>query len=231
MSDAEFDRFATDYREVLDRSLAVSGEDSAYFARGRVSWLSRVLGPGAREVRALVDYGCGPGNVTPFLLETFPGAHLTGVDVSEKSVAEANARHGSDRARFEVLSAASPGPGADLVHCNGVFHHIPIAERPAALAWVRAALKPGGWFALFENNAWNPVVRWAMDRCPFDTDAIPIGPAAAVRLVRAAGFEVRGVDHLFFFPRALGALRRFEPWLRGVPMGGQYLVLARRPVE
>ncbi len=227
MSDAEFDRFATDYRQVLDRSLAVSGEDSAYFARGRVNWLRRALGPEAGGVRALIDYGCGPGNVTPFLLEAFPDARLTGVDVSEKSIAEAKARHGGDRTRFEILGAVPPTPGADLVHCNGVFHHIPITERPGALAWVRDSLRPGGWFALFENNAWNPVVRWAMDRCPFDTDADPINPSHAVRLVRAAGFEVVRVDHLFFFPRAMAFLRPIEPALRAVPMGGQYLVLAR----
>lgn len=229
MSDAEFDRFATDYREVLDRSLAVSGEDSAYFARGRIDWLQRVLGSETGPVRSMVDFGCGPGNVTPFLLDAFPGATLLGADVSEKSIAEANARHGGDRARFVSIDALPRDASADLVHCNGVFHHIPVADRAGALRCVLESLKPGGWFALFENNAQNPVVRWAMDRCPFDADAIPIRPSAGVRLVQAAGFEPVRVDHLFFFPRSLALLRPLEPALRWLPMGGQYLVLARRP--
>jgi len=44
----------------------------------------------------------------------------------------------------------------DLAYCNGVFHHIAPDARPEALAMIRDALKPGGLFAFWENNAWNP---------------------------------------------------------------------------
>jgi len=228
MSEAEFDRFATDYRQVLDKTLAVSGENASYFASGRLAWLRRVLGAEADAVARLLDFGCGPGHVTPFLLESFPSAALIGMDVSAKSIAEAAAQYGGPRARFVTPEEWASGERVDLAHCNGVFHHIPVADRPGALRVIREALREGGRFALFENNALNPVVRWAMDRCPFDTDAIPIRPGEAVRMVREAGFVVERVDHLFFFPRPLAFLRPIEPAFHKIPMGGQYLVLARR---
>lgn len=118
---------------------------------------------------------------------------------------------------------------ADLVYCNGVFHHISAGERPGAIEQVFKALKPGGLFALWENNPWNPVTRYAMSRVPFDRDAILVWPTQARRLLRSAGFEVLRTDFVFFFPAGLRKLRFLEPHLCKLPLGGQYLVLARKP--
>jgi hypothetical protein len=48
-------------------------------------------------------------------------------------------------------------------------------------------------------------------------------------MVEAAGLEALRVDHAFVFPHFLRKLRFLEPVLAGVPFGGQYLVLSRRP--
>ena len=97
-----------------------------------------------------------------------------------------------------------------------------------ALAQVHRALRPDGLFAFWENNPWNPGTRWAMSRVPFDADAIVIRPGEARRLLRAAGFHLLSTDFLFYFPRALSALRFLEKSLVKVPLGGQYLVLAQK---
>ncbi len=47
--------------------------------------------------------------------------------------------------------------------------------------------------------------------------------------MRNAGFEILGTDSLFIFPAALAALRPLEPALCKLPLGGQYLVLCRKP--
>ena len=131
----------------------------------------------------------------------------------------------------------APGPIAaplgsfDLAFCNGVFHHVPPADRPAALAWVRSRLRPGGLFALWENNSWNPGTRLVMSRCAFDRDAVTLSPPAARRLVRGGGLEVVETTHLFLFPRPLRLLRPLEPLVAAVPIGAQYQVLARRPAD
>ena len=83
-------------------------------------------------------------------------------------------------------------------------------------------------FALWENNPWNPGTRYIMSRVPFDRDAIVITPFEARRLLRDAGFEIISTDYLFVFPHLLRALRPLERLLTPFPLGGQYLVLARK---
>jgi hypothetical protein len=87
---------------------------------------------------------------------------------------------------------------------------------------------PGGMFALWENNPWNPGTRYIMSRVPFDKDAITMTPPETRRLLRNAGFEIVRTDFLFLFPHLLRALRPLERVLAPLPLGGQYLVLARK---
>ncbi len=39
----QFDQFATEYKNILDRSVAASGERSEYFADYKAKYLNRVL--------------------------------------------------------------------------------------------------------------------------------------------------------------------------------------------
>jgi hypothetical protein len=86
-------------------------------------------------------------------------------------------------------------------------------------------LRPGGFFAFWENNPWNPGTRWIMSRTPIDRDAITISPREARKLLHSADFRVLSVDSLFYFPRSLGWFRPLEKVLTRLPLGGQYLVL------
>jgi hypothetical protein len=56
-----------------------------------------------------------------------------------------------------------------------------------------------------------------------------LSPPAARRLLAAGGFELLRSDSLFYFPRSLAFLRWTEPYLARLPLGGQYLVLCRKP--
>ena len=131
---------------------------------------------------------------------------------------------------FLAEADAVPRQNFDLAFTNGVFHHIPPDQRTEAVRLVFESLKPGGVFAFWENNRWNPAVHWVMSRVPFDQDAQMLFPHQARRLLRQAGLKVLRTDHLFFFPARLAALRPLERWLRRVPLGGQYLVLAQKPL-
>ena len=128
-----------------------------------------------------------------------------------------------------MIGAKTAAGNFDLAFCNGVFHHIPVDRRQAALQYVLKCLKPGGIFALWENNPYNPGTRYVMSRIPFDRDAIVISPRTARNMLSEAGFEILRTDHKFFFPAILSALRPAERWLCKVPFGGQYQVLAKRP--
>jgi len=224
---AEFDKFAEGYRECVNSTLGPAGEDSDYFARGRVDWLKPVF---AHEpnIRKVMDYGCGVGLGTPHLL-TLPGIEsLVGVDVSQKSLKHARANFGTERVRFWSIADYEPAAEIDLVVCCGVFHHIPLERRPGAVQFIYDALRPGGWLAFWEHNPWNPGVVYIMNNSPIDQDAIRVKPHHARRMLRAAGFSVLRTDYLFFFPGFLSKLRFLEPTLSRVPVGGQYLVLGRK---
>lgn len=223
-----FDAYSADYTAALNRGLELSGEDPTYFARGRVAWLQHRLIEADAASGTILDFGCGTGIATPYLLGIAGAERLVGADPSRESLNVARRDHGSQRASFATMNEP-PEPGSiDLAFCNGVFHHIEPAERGEALAWIFRALRSGGLLAFFENNPWNPGTRWVMRRIPFDRDAQTLAPPAARRLLHSAGFEIVGTDFLFYFPRVLSNLRRFEKHLVKVPLGAQYLVLGRK---
>jgi SAM-dependent methyltransferase len=225
-----FDRFHADYDEALARGLSLSGEDRLYFARGRIAFLARCLRElGLFPPSSVLDLGCGTGWATPFFFEGLEVERLVGVDVSRRSLEVARERHASPRARFVSLRDFSPVGDQPVVFCNGVFHHVPPPQRAELVRLLAASLQPGGVFALWENNPWNPGTRLVMSRIPFDRDAVTLSALGARRLAREGGLRVVRTDFLFIFPRPLKALRFLEPVLAKAPLGGQYQVLSRRP--
>jgi SAM-dependent methyltransferase len=225
-----FDSYASCYDEALARGVSVSGEDKEYFARGRIAWLAECLQRLSAATSSVLDFGCGTGSATPYFFEQLRAERVVGVDVSAQSVEMArqkNVEYG--RATFLRLTDFQPAENIDLVFCNGVFHHIPPAERPAAVRWILQCLRPGGFLAFWENNPWNPGTRLVMSRIPFDRDAITLPPPAARRLLQQNGFEALQMDFQFIFPRALKWLRGLEAPLARWPLGAQYQVLCRRP--
>ena len=224
-----FDEYAAHYDRALARGLDVTGEDRNYYARRRVEWLRRRLDRLGLGCGNVIEFGCGTGTNIPFLVELANASSVLGIDASEKSLEIARKKFGSHNARFLTTREYAPDGRADLVFCNGVFHHIPPADRASAAEYLYHCLKPGGLFALWENNPWNPGTRWVMSRIAFDKDAITLSSPQAQRLVREAGFEVLRTDFLFIFPHALRLLRRLESLLSRLAIGGQYEVLSRRP--
>lgn len=226
---APFDAYADNYDQTLNRGLAASGETRDFFLRGRVSWVKRRLDQIGVRVDRVLDYGCGTGTSVAEL-NSLLGAHdVVGVDLSSKEIDVA--RSTVPQGRFFLMDQFSPAADRDLVYCNGVFHHVPVPQRPGAIRYIFEALRPGGLFALWENNPWNPATRYVMSKIPFDHDAITLSAPETRRLVQAAGFEVVNTDFLFIFPRALRPLRALEPSLARLPLGAQYMVLARKPAS
>lgn len=226
-----FDAYATDYDAALACGLSVSGEDKQYFARGRLAWLKTCLQARQETFRTAMDYGCGTGSSADFFFTILGIDRLFGTDTSQKSIEIARQLHGSARAQFCLFEQFHPAGQIDLAFCNGVFHHILPHERPAAVHYIYQALRPGGLFAFWENNPWNPGTRYVMSRIPFDRDAIMLPPPEARGLLQASGFEILRTDFLFIFPRLLSWCRALEPYLARLPLGTQYQILCRKPVS
>jgi SAM-dependent methyltransferase len=229
-SEQTFDEIANRYEAALNDALSVSGETNDFFARCRVDWIARRLNELNEHPTTVLDFGCGVGGTTPLFHEILDVKIVTGVDVSGYSILRARESFASERDHFWMLSEHVPQGSTDLAYCNGVFHHIPPAERSNAAEHVYRSLRGGGLFAFWENNFGNPATRYVMSRCQFDKDAIPLKPAESRNLLRNAGFSILRTDFRFIFPRQLGWLRVFEPALARYPLGTQYMILCRKPV-
>jgi SAM-dependent methyltransferase len=226
----EFDAYAQSYDEALDEGLSVVGEKKEYFARQRLRWVRRRFAErGIAKGGTMLDFGCGTGGSTPYFFEELGVERLIGVDVSEGLLGVARRDFGADsRVSFERIADRPPQGDCDFAFVNGVFHHIPPAERADAFRYVFQSLRHRGLFAFWENNPWNPGTRYVMSRVAFDATAVTITPPEARRLLRDAGFTVVRTDYQFIFPGQLAFLRPLESMLAALPLGGQYLVLATK---
>lgn len=227
MTEPLFD-LAAHYDAMLERGLRLTGESKEYFARGRVTFLQRHV-PVNGPLRVL-DFGCGLGGTTRLLRSVLRGSVVFGCDTSEKAVRLAAERNSSEGVSFGSIADVDRWAPFDLVYTNGVFHHIePGEKRLRAATAIREWLNPGGLFALFENNPFNPGTRLVMKRIPFDRDARLITPRAAAALLTKAGFVQASTAHyLFVFPAFLHVFRSLERYLVRAPLGGQYCLLGRR---
>jgi SAM-dependent methyltransferase len=225
----DFDSFADDYDHQLGHGLSATGEDKNYFANGRIELLSKRLAQLGASVETILDFGCGTGTAAPLFFDHLGCTGYVGVDESARSIEVAKYSTSGLITEFQTLESFTPSADVDVAYANGVFHHIVPADRVATASLVYSALKPGGHFALWDNNPWNPGTRYVMKKIPFDRDAIRLSAPEARHVLRDAGFEIIATDFLFIFPAALSALRFMERPLSKLPIGGQYQVLARKP--
>jgi SAM-dependent methyltransferase len=223
-----FDEYAADYDSALEKGIHVSGENKEFFSSTRIAWLSRCLKEYGDHPTHIMDFGCGTGSAAQGLLQLAPYGDIVGVDVSDESLSVARSKADPERAKFVLRDEHVPTEDIDLAFCSGVFHHIPVSQRPTAVRYVYDSLKPGGLFAVWENNPWNPGARYVMRRIPFDRNAVPITASATRRLLRNEGFDILRTDFLFIFPRMFRHLRFLEPALSCLPLGAQYQVLCRK---
>ncbi len=228
---AEFDAVAEQYDALHQENVRASGYPTSYFAEYKARELaSHLRAQGRAEKKlAVLNFGCGIGNGEGFLRQHLPGATVYGVDVSQKSIAQAQARH-RDLAgvHFSVFDGRTlPWDLTfDVILIANVLHHVPRSEHVALLQRLHGALSPGGQVFLFEHNPWNPVTVRAVETCAFDQDAVLLPPTYAKKILAAAGFRRRTLRFTLFFPKALAALTPLERFLRKVPLGAQYYYVA-----
>jgi ubiquinone/menaquinone biosynthesis C-methylase UbiE len=233
VDEAEFDKFAAQYRTMHAANIKLSGENPEYFAEYKVMDVASELaraGAAATPQPAVLDFGAGVGYSVPFFRKHLPAARVTCLDVSQKSLDIGAAEYGAE-AEFKHFDGARIPYDAgtfDAALASCVFHHIPHAEHVALLGEIRRVLKPGGVLMVFEHNPLNPLTRHAVNTCEFDEHAELILAPRMRQRARAAGFAAADVCYRIFFPHVLRALRPLEPLLAWLPLGAQYYVRARK---
>ena len=227
----EFDLYASSYDAMHRNSIRASGEEPDYFAAYKAAYIARALEQRRHAELDVLDFGCGIGNLTPHITRELPCAKVCGVDPSTASVDMARAAY-PGIARFDPINGwVIPHADSmfDVVVAACVFHHIAPADRSVWMQEIRRVLRPGGRLFVFEHNPINPLTRKAVRECPFDADAVLLRSAELRGLVHEAGLVDPAVDFIVFFPKPLAALRFLEPSLSWLPLGAQYVVVARKP--
>jgi SAM-dependent methyltransferase len=230
MDQVEFDRFADEYYDQHRANVAVTGEKPEYFAEYKIKKLRQVVDRSNIVVSRICDFGSGIGNSIPFFRTYFPDASLTSSDVSARSLALSRERFpdSNDYLLIENDRIPSEPDAFDVVFSACVFHHISHDEHALWLRELHRITKPGGLIAIFEHNPLNPLTVHAVNTCPFDVNAKLIFARDMARRLRDAGWASPRIRYNLFFPRGLSLLRPIEDGLGWLPLGAQYVALARK---
>ena len=129
--------YSEEFRQLLERRSADT----------HAAYLLPHLKPGLR----VLDFGCGPGNISVGLAERILPGELHGIDMEESQVelaraaATAGGHHNMSFHAGNVNSLPFEDDHFDVAHCHAVLMHIP--DTQAALSEVKRVLKPGGIIA------------------------------------------------------------------------------------
>jgi trans-aconitate 2-methyltransferase len=101
---------------------------------------------GAEKPRAVVDLGCGPGELTATLADCWPGARVTGVDSSPEMIERAAEVRTTATFRVGDVRDWHPAPDVDVLVTNATLQWVP-GHGELLDRWVRE-LPGGAWLAM-----------------------------------------------------------------------------------
>lgn len=184
--------------------------------------LAAMITADPREVREVIDIGCGPANSTAVLLERFPSAHVTGADNSADMLERARAS--CPKADFIGLDAGGDisayNGRYDVVFSNACIQWIP--DHAALIPRLFALLREGGTLAVqVPMNYDEPVHRivrrltesgrWARLRGVRTLHTLAQGEYFDILSALTEHFELKQITYLHRMPNAESILE----WYRG----------------
>jgi SAM-dependent methyltransferase len=225
MTETVFDGFASTYSDDVRASIGFSGVDYDFFTRAKVDILLDLIQSKVGDPRtaSLLDVGCGPG-ITGHMLDGRV-RRLTGVDTSQAMVDEAASRN----AGFQYVAYGGerlpfPDRSFDVTFAICVLHHVPPDQWDSFVRELHRVTRRGGMVAVFEHNPFHPLTRRAVDRCPFDEDAVLLRRSRVASAMRNAGGTVCTSRYVIFVPIGGRRTRRLERLLGRLPAGSQHVV-------
>ena len=102
-----------------------------------------------RDVRTVLDVGCGEGSWRPALRRLRPGVRYAGIDPSAYTVRRFGRRRGIRAGSFGELAGARPRGRADLVVCADVLHYLDDAEIRRGLPELAARIRGAAFIQVF----------------------------------------------------------------------------------
>ncbi|MCZ7414540.1 class I SAM-dependent methyltransferase [Streptomyces sp. WMMC897] len=155
--------------------------NEALWDAGTIERLERL---GVGEGWSALEIGAGSGSVAHWLGERVGATgRVMAVDLETERLGWIERPH-VEVARLDLRTDELPAESFDLVHSRMVVQHL--EDRPAAVASMVKALKPGGWLFLEDTDSL-PLFRSAVSE-----DFLQDVRAAGYGLMRRSGHEPRG---------------------------------------
>jgi 2-polyprenyl-6-hydroxyphenyl methylase/3-demethylubiquinone-9 3-methyltransferase len=174
-----------------------------------VEYLAREVGTGVPAERIL-EIGCGEGSLTEKLSQVYPGARITGIDITPR----VGRLFRGDRERVTFIQqttrdfiAANP-TSFDIVLICDVLHHVPWENHKEFLTDARMAVRPGGRFVLKD---WEKQANIAHLLC-YVSDRYVTGD----RIQYASADELRELLKSVFGHSSIEREFRIPPWSNNI---------------
>lgn len=219
----DFDEYAENYQKIMQKQLNLFDSDEEYFAEYKIATIKKHIKGTPKKI---LEYGCGVGRNLKHLRHQFQQSKIYAADISKKSIDIAMSNNPS--VQFFLLGKDLIADKFDLIFVALVFHHIKKELRPEVIENISKLLQEGGNVFIFEHNSYNPITRYMVNTCVFDTDAILLKKRELIKLLINANLSVNIHRYTLFFPSFLKKLRIFEPFLGYLPFGGQYFISANK---
>jgi SAM-dependent methyltransferase len=228
MSVPTYDEYRDRYAEDLDSALRFSGKDHEFFTRRKADELftfaERYVGPS--HTLNVLDVGCGIGLTDAFLAGRF--ASVTGVDVGAGVLERAAARNPD--AHYELYDGERlpmTDETFDVTFCASVVQVLPPERRSGFVDELRRVTGGRGIVVVFEHNPYNPLTRLAVRRFSLGDDVQMLPARHLVDLVERAGLAVLERAYILLLPSESRVARSVERRVERLPLGAQYVVVAR----
>lgn len=224
-SKAEFDEHSHNYKEQVNNSVNFSGLTVDFFTQGKADFFNNLLKD--EKAHSVLDIGCGIGDLHPYLAQK--SRKITGIDVSSESIKIAkNTYKDNIYSVYDGKTLPFDDDTFDAVLTVCVMHHVPPKQWQNFIHEMIRVTKKGGKIAVFEHNPFNPLTRIAVNRCPFDKDAVLLRAKQVEKMFLSTKQIKPASSYIFFTPFKHVAFKKLDNLLSWLPLGAQYCTYGQK---
>jgi ubiquinone/menaquinone biosynthesis C-methylase UbiE len=180
----------------------------------------------------VIDIGAGLGFFEKILFTEFK--QLLAVDLSREMLHVARglnpypAGAAGSYLCGDSLQLPFPDRAADIVFASCMFHHMDHSQIIPALREMQRVCSSNGHVVIFEHNPINPVTQFVVRTTSLDRNARLISAQKLRSCFSSATLQIIESHYILYGPRTIDSLlARSFPFLRNMPLGGQYCIVGR----
>lgn len=140
--------------ETVNRTIApgdgmVNGDEPHYFRVGASAMVCIDTALSAakiqrKQIKHVLDYGCGYGRVMRWLMAEFPESKILGVDADPKAAEATHVVLGVETRKLDISLRTPFELGFDLIWVGSLLTHLPADESLRVLTYLSRSLNAGG---------------------------------------------------------------------------------------